>query len=165
MVANAAGPAGKSLQKEPFSGRIKKAILMDWVASGETTTIKISGNSMFPFLRDGDTATVTPSKGGVTAGDIVVYFAGEVLLIHRVVKARRTREGTELRTKGDSCLSLDPPVKESDLIGKAVAVRRGKTHIGFESAPLRALGFAVALASYTIGLTLGRLRVALRVWL
>jgi signal peptidase I len=118
---------------------------------------------MWPFLRDGDTVTVKPCSRDARTGDIVVYFAGEVLLIHRVVKAKRTPAGTVLRTKGDFALSLDPAaVTEADLIGKAVAVQRGKAHIDLESATAKVCGSLVAALSYSIGLTLGRLLAALR---
>ena len=143
----------------PISGRIKQEVLKHWAASGEPRTIRVSGNSMLPFLRDGDTVLIEPRGGGVIPGDIVVYFMGDVLLIHRAVRITRDLNGLVLRTKGDFGVSLDPgPVSEADLIGKAVAVRRGETDTDLQSAPFRALGAVVAALSYAIGLTLGRLR-------
>jgi len=143
----------------PINSHIKQEVLKHWVASGEPRSIRVSGNSMLPFLRDGDTVLVEPRGGGVVPGDIVIYFMGDVLLIHRVVGITRDLDGRLLHTKGDFAVSLDPgTVRATDLIGKAVAVRRGKTHIDLQSAPLRAIGSAVAALSYAIGLTLGRLR-------
>jgi len=163
LAARAGDPVRNDQPKGLFSGPIKQAVLKDWVASGKATTIRVSGNSMWPFLRDRDTVTVKPCSRAVRLGDIAVYFAGEVLLIHRVVKVRRSREGAELRTKGDFALGCDPAVvKEADLLGRAVAVTRGKTHIDLESASLRACGSAAALFSYLTGITLGRLRGAPR---
>ena len=145
----------------PINGRIKQEVFRHWVASGEPRSISVSGNSMLPFLRDGDTVLIKPQGGDVIRGDIVVYFMGDVLLIHRVVGITRALDGRRLHTKGDFAVSLDPgTVRAVDLVGKAVAVRRGKTNIDLQSAPLRAIGSAVAALSYAIGLTLGRLRGA-----
>ena len=63
---------------------------------------------MLPFLWDGDTVLIKPQGGDVIRGDIVVYFMGDVLLIHRVVGITRALDGRRLHTKGDFAVSLDP---------------------------------------------------------
>lgn len=159
LVAHAGDADRDDEPTGPINGRIKQEVLKHWVASGEPRTIRVSGNSMLPFLWNGDAVLIEPRGAGVVPGDIVVYFMGDVLLIHRAVRITRDVNGRMLRTKGDFAVSLDPgTVRETDLIGKAVAVRRGRAHMDLRSAPLRAIGSAVAALSYVIGLTLGRLR-------
>jgi signal peptidase I len=158
-VAHAGHADRDDKQTGPINGHIRQEVLRHWAASGEPRSISVSGNSMLPFLRDGDTVLIKPRGADVIRGDIVVYFMGDVLLIHRVVGITRTPDGRLLHTKGDFTVGLDPgTVRTADLVGKAVAVRRGRTNIDLQSAPLRAIGSAVAALSYAIGLTLGRLR-------
>jgi signal peptidase I len=144
--------------KGPISGRIRQEALRQWIASGEPRTLKVSGNSMLPLLHDGDSVLIEPGAHGVRQGDIVVYFAGDLLLIHRVVRISRDPDGPVLRTKGDFTIGLDPGrIRGADLIGKVVAVDRGNTHVDLQSGSRRVLSWAVAALSYAVGLTLGGL--------
>ena len=156
--ANAGGGGGDDKPGEPLSDGLKREIAQHWVAGGEPAEIGVSGNSMWPFLRDGDTVLVEPGGAGVVPGDIVVYFLGEALLIHRAVRTSRSPEGCLVSTKGDFALSPDPGmVGERDLVGKAVAVKRGHTRINLRAGPMKRLGSFAAAFSYAIGVTLGRL--------
>jgi signal peptidase I len=159
LAARAADPDRINSSRGPVPVRVKEEALRNWVASGESPAVKVSGCSMLPFLRNGDMVVVGPCRGSVTTGDIVVFFMQEVLLIHRVVRTKRTREGPVFRTKGDFALSLDPVhLREADLVGKAVAVRKGKATVDLGSAPIRAMRRPVAALSYWAGVILGRTR-------
>ena len=91
----------------------------------ENTNIKIpvTGDSMSPLLRTGDTIYVEPVKAGdLSAGDILVYKTRGNMVAHRLVRVLRSSGRCMFLTKGDTFSFIDSPVRESDIIGRAYAV-------------------------------------------
>lgn len=89
------------------------------------------GQSMFPFIKDGDRVTVHPKNAPLRLGDIAVFIhpVYEKLAIHRVIKK-------ELRgyiMRGDYTHESDGFVPEKSVIGIVSEVqRRGrKKRLGF----------------------------------
>jgi signal peptidase I len=78
------------------------------------------GNSMTPFIRDGDVITVAP--GRIRFGDIVAFARphGGKLTVHRVVGI--SRDGYLI--KGDNLLMPDGCVPRTTLLGRVVGVER-----------------------------------------
>jgi len=95
----------------------------------------VYGNSMFPFIQNGDVITLSPwGKQSPQIGDIVAYeqAGAEKLIIHRLIQ--ENQEWYILR--GDNCSQPDEVVPRSHLLGiltqikrkdKTKSVRLGKT--------------------------------------
>ncbi|MBI5099227.1 MAG: signal peptidase I [Nitrospirae bacterium] len=85
--------------------------------------IPVIGDSMSPVLRTGDTIYVEPVKTEeLSIGDILVYKTQGNMVAHRLVRIFRNNEKCMFMTKGDTFLSVDSPLKESDIIGRVYAV-------------------------------------------
>jgi signal peptidase len=99
-------------------------VLMVWASTGLLgvwpTTI-LSG-SMRPSLDVGDMVIVRDvSAGSIRAGDIVQYWSGEEMVIHRVVEVYEGSNGKLFVTKGDANSSPDPtPVQAAQVRGKVI---------------------------------------------
>lgn len=90
--------------------------------------LKVRGWSMFPSVQPGDTLMVdrTPVEA-VAEGDIVLFGRDSRFFAHRVVKKGNGAGKTGMLTRGDAMTVSDPPVSESDLLGKvSFIVRNGK---------------------------------------
>lgn len=70
------------------------------------------GNSMNPFLKEGDVAVIEKKRGRLSLSDVALYAREEKLLLHRVVKV--TEEGYLIR--GDNAF-IDECVEEKDVLG------------------------------------------------
>ncbi|MEW6717706.1 MAG: hypothetical protein AB1345_09410 [Chloroflexota bacterium] len=60
----------------------------------------------------------------VRLGDIVLFFDGEYLVCHRVIRKQTINGNTTLITKGDWMIDSDPPVTKQNFIGVVVAIER-----------------------------------------
>lgn len=90
--------------------------------------LRVSGASMVPTIRPGDTLLVEDVvRGEVPVGEIVVFTRAGRLIVHRVVGTSRHRGRAYLVTRGDRAHREDAPVSPSDLLGRVSAIeRRGK---------------------------------------
>lgn len=88
------------------------------------------GQSMFPYIQEGDNCTFLARDAGLLKrGDVVLYQAPSGMLIaHRFLRLQRDVFGlTTYIIKGDSNLNPDPPVYAEQMIGiltKIEPVRR-----------------------------------------
>lgn len=100
---------------------------------------------MWPLLRPGARVRVEPLTSIPRLGDVLVYTAGNRLVIHRLVRIRRGQGRVELRTKGDLAIASDPPIPLEAVVGRAVPDARWTLPWG--SRPFRLGGWLLALAS------------------
>jgi signal peptidase len=89
------------------------------------------GQSMWPFLRDGDMITVqsvAPEDLGVR--DIVLFLrANSNPVVHRIVGKALENAGLVFRTQGDTLFGPAEIVHSDRVLGKAIAfARNGRTH-------------------------------------
>lgn len=82
---------------------------------------------MLPAVMPGDTLVIKRvSSGAVSKGDIVLFGRDRRFFVHRVITTGQP-QNAELVTRGDAMRSPDPPVPESDLLGRvSFIVRNGK---------------------------------------
>jgi hypothetical protein len=82
---------------------------------------------MQPTIRDGEAITVAPvGSHRVKRGDILLYYTGEGMIAHRVVRMGVDPErGAYFILRGDSSVSADEPVAAGRVLGKVVSVERG----------------------------------------
>ncbi len=90
-------------------------VLFTQLSKGLDVTISVTGISMEPTLREGDTVTVKKADSYDT-GDILVFlYKNDELLIHRLLKVKNGR----YYCKGDNALRLED-VPHERIAGKAV---------------------------------------------
>lgn len=93
-----------------------------FILAGYRALVVVSG-SMAPFLSVGDIAVVNTrvSQNGVMVGDVVAFYLGRDVVIHRVVRIINTSSGVKYVTRGDANESPDPfRVTPNALLGKYV---------------------------------------------
>jgi signal peptidase I len=89
--------------------------------------LRVMGWSMLPSVWPGDTLVVDSVKSdGVCEGDIVLFGRDRRLFAHRVVK-NNAGVDAKIVTRGDAMPAPDPPVDETQVLGKvSFIVRNGK---------------------------------------
>lgn len=125
------------------------------LAAGREVRLRVTGRSMAPRLREGDTVTLRRfDPGAATAGDVLlVRGANGQLLLHRVVGRVRSGDGLpRLLLKGDALPAADEPVEAAQVVGAAVAVERvggdgSRRTFDLTRRPVRVRGRLLALAS------------------
>jgi hypothetical protein len=92
-----------------------------------TLRLQVTGCSMLPSVMPGDTLVVERIFINAAAeGDIVLFSRSRRLFAHRVI-AKREAKNAAILTRGDAMPALDPPVAESDLLGRvSFILRNGK---------------------------------------
>ena len=95
-------------------------LIRDALGVGGELWVSGEGQSMHPTIRHADVVLLSPLRGGVKRGDIVLVPWGHGLMLHRVDKI----DDENVRTKGDARDSCDPPTARGDVLGRAIAVRR-----------------------------------------
>ena len=103
--------------------------LNDMIKGKRTFFVNAQGNSMHPLLQNGDKIEylhVPPKK--IELNDVVLVYAGEVLLTHRVIY----RTVTEYITRGDNNISADPPIQKGQVLAKATRFMRKKKWYGMQ---------------------------------
>ena len=93
---------------------------------------------MWPFVREGDTITVSPLAGaGPRLGDVVAFLGPETgkLVVHRVVGRR---DGAFL-IRGDNAPESADAVPAASILGRVTRVERGCRRISFGLGPERTL--------------------------
>lgn len=99
-------------------------VLIVWASTGllgfQPTTM-ISG-SMSPSMDVGDVAIVqNVSPNSIESGDIIQYWLGEEMVIHRVIEVQQTGNEKVFVTKGDANQKSDPkPVLPAQVRGKVI---------------------------------------------
>ncbi len=101
------------------------------IESGRSFRLRVRGQSMFPWIRDGDVIEVVPvTMDQVRVGDIVFFRRGRLLLAHRVIQRLADGETVQWVTRGDNHLEDDGPMdRPADLIGRVEKVYRGRRTI------------------------------------
>jgi len=103
------------------------AIATDLLGAKKALRCRATGASMRPFLPCGSVLRIEPDPiPGL--GDIVLLKAqGQRLLVHRVVRARRTDgEGVQFLTRGDSATQVDGWTPAEMVYGRVTRVEYGR---------------------------------------
>jgi len=78
---------------------------------------------MVPLLREGQLIAVDLSPREPEIGDLLLYRQLDYLVVHRYLGPATREDGNPiLRTRGDACLGLDPPLERSRVRGRVVAI-------------------------------------------
>lgn len=104
------------------------------IASRGWAFLKVSGKSMFPWIRHGDIVFVRhAAMQNVVSGDVVVFERNGALCVHRVLSQNTDVtafiSGGALITKGDATAHADAPVFADELRGRVEFIYRRKREI------------------------------------
>lgn len=108
-------------------------LFADILEQGLDLRLKVTGRSMGPFIRSGETVVLRKTPpGSLRCGDIIYYMdaAGSAVL-HRIIAREIKPNGrTIFTTKGDALLQHDAPIAEDQVLAKAAYVEKGLPFIG-----------------------------------
>jgi len=101
---------------------------------------------MVPLLHAGQLIAVDLSPFEPEIGDLLLYRQLDYLVVHRYLGPATREDGhPSLRTRGDGCLGLDPPLDRGRVRGRVVAVEAEGRWWDLDSGGARAWALAVAL--------------------
>ena len=121
-----------------LSGRGLGKLLQAVMDKQARCRFQVKGQSMAPFVRDGDIVTVAPvGKRPLRIGDVVAFTSPQagMFLVHRVVG----KHGDKLLVKGDNCAGPDGRVAVSAVLGRVTTVERDGRRLRFGIGPERSL--------------------------
>lgn len=96
-------------------------LILESVHAGWEVTFTVTGNSMFPLLRDREDAVILASCGHVRRGDVVLYRRRDGhLVLHRVMK--RDKQG--FAAAGDAQTEWEYGLQEEQIVAVAVGFIR-----------------------------------------
>lgn len=120
-------------------GLVYVPLLRDWLGSGETAWLPLSGSSMRPFLPAGARILVSAAEAGrIAPGDLVVFDHEGTIVCHRMLRRRARGDGDVVLTKGDGWRTLESWIPAAQLVGKVVGVERNGMRLSLET-PARRL--------------------------
>lgn len=131
-----------------------KALTDIWGEIGENSFSRLSGFSMWPFIKPGDTLVISHQVEDLKVGDVVVFQRQDKLVAHRVVKlVENESQQTAYQTKGDfnrllDCTALSPEA----ILGKVIKIKSSSRTISCSSLIWRLLNYIIAVYSYHIHL-------------
>jgi signal peptidase I len=100
-----------------LKGSIKKA---GWLE------LPAYGNSMFPYIQQGNVCRFIPCEPSrITKGDVLLFYSKEGQLVaHRFVRTTIINSQPTYFLKGDTNLGFDEPFDEERIVGKLVNVQK-----------------------------------------
>jgi len=110
-----------NLKREDFTFITQKVLGRE-----KSLRFKAKGESMRPFIRDGDILEITPVNGEeIRLGDVIFYRVGERRMIaHRVIEKIIQNDKLIFLTKGDSNMGEGEKVYLEQVIGRVKAIER-----------------------------------------
>ena len=92
--------------------------------------LRLSGFSMFPFLKDGDVALIKKVEiSALKTGDVIVFKLDQKMIAHRLMEIKKNGEHYEITTKGDTSKNNDPKFTELNYVGKITSFNRKEKNI------------------------------------
>jgi signal peptidase I len=118
------------MSSAPILGEVnalKCELASEVLASSGALRLRVTGWSMLPTVMPGDTLVIEriPSDA-VSEGDIVLFGRDRRFFVHRVI-SKGPPQPAGIVTRGDAMPAPDPPVSQSDLLGRvSFILRNGK---------------------------------------
>ena len=98
-------------------------LILEELLNGKEIGLRVSGNSMHPLIKQGDSIRIEKcAPGALAIGDIITFNKKGIYFTHRVLWRIRKGNGIRLITKGDNEINVDPPVSPNHILGKVVAI-------------------------------------------
>ena len=124
----------------------------DILESGLSLRVRVTGQSMTPFLRGGEILTIKKEPhDALRKGDLIFFKNSHgTPLLHRIIQKRESPDQKIIfRTKGDALIALDEPVQSRQVLGKVSRIEKtnswpGSKHINMESRQWRTINLIIA---------------------
>lgn len=117
----------QKLSSRPVHNDEVIALVDEVLAGGFDIRIRVTGNSMAPFLRGGEILTIRKVPcNTLCRGDLIFFTTIEgFLILHRIVEKQQGEDAAYFfRTKGDALSTMDELVREHDILGKVCKIER-----------------------------------------
>ncbi|MDQ0975388.1 signal peptidase [Neobacillus niacini] len=84
------------------------------------------GNSMYPYIQQGDLCRFTPCDPSlIKTGDVILFFSETGQLIaHRFVQKKTIKNKQIFLFKGDTNLGLDQPIEAGKILGRLISIEK-----------------------------------------
>lgn len=126
-------------------------VLELWAEKRARTESAITGNSMAPLIRHGDTVVIQHGDVPLRIGDVVVAKRQGAIVVHRLVHSEMEEGRERFLTRGDACRDIDPPVRRDQIIGKVVEIRSSEGRVRLDSGWWRGANLLIARLYYRSG--------------
>jgi signal peptidase I len=104
----------------------KLGLVTELLRYSGTVRLRAWGSSMLPSLWPGDLLVIqSAAHDELVPGDIVLVQRDNRLFIHRLIERQQVQNGLLWITRGDAVPHNDPPLVESELLGRVAGIRRG----------------------------------------
>jgi signal peptidase I len=116
------------------------------IGEGRPVCFQIKGWSMHPFMVDGDIVEVRKFQPlDVRLGDVIVFDPGNgSLLVHRVIKVQKDKDGIRLLPQGDAASAPDGWMSQEQVLARVTARKRNHNIKRIESPWERWIGYCMA---------------------
>lgn len=84
---------------------------------------------------------------GVHRGDVIVFRRRGTLIAHRVLSIFESDTGSIFVTKGNNIPHFDPPLSNSEIVGRVLAVKRGNRYTSLDTVVWKILGWFIAVST------------------
>ncbi|MFD0829818.1 S24/S26 family peptidase [Neobacillus sp. M.A.Huq-85] len=84
------------------------------------------GNSMYPFIRQGNHCRFVPCQPlSLKKGEVILFHSQDGKLIaHRFIRTKMINQQQHFLFKGDTNLGFDQPIGEERILGRLVSVKK-----------------------------------------
>ena len=97
-----------------------------YLAKGQSVKISVAGNSMKPFLQNGEKITLQPvQEKDLKIGRIILAKSADIYILHRIVKLSEN----EVFLAGDGNLAQIEKIEQKDIIAIANYVERNQKQV------------------------------------
>lgn len=109
-------------------------LIQEELGNGKKITLRVSGDSMHPLMREGDPIHIEKcDPKELSIGDIITFKKDDVYVTHRVLWVLKKGDTIRFITKGDNEINADPPVSPKHILGRAVAIRSANRTLHLET--------------------------------
>ncbi len=92
----------------------------------KTLRVKVYGKSMSPFICNGELVVIKKvNSENLNRGDLV-FFKNDYgqLILHRIIRMKKTGKSFLFQTKGDASQSMDKPILSANILGRVCAIEK-----------------------------------------
>jgi signal peptidase len=110
------------------------ALAAEILKAGNTLRFEANGNSMRPFIYNGQIVEIEPVEPGkLKRGDIVLCrLEKDWLVLHRIVRMQAVAGKKKLVIQGDAMPLPDGAIAPEQVLGRVAAVYRGEDRLGVD---------------------------------
>jgi signal peptidase I len=135
-------------------GPYQKEMLKSALQSFGKCDVIVQGESMKPFIRSGDTVSLSPIADVPQLGEVIAFFNDDQLLVHRIIWRKHLVPGFwYFWVWGDSSPGMPGRVSLRECIGKVVRIsRNNQRHNLWIYFPFRILALLAGIFLHTLHL-------------